>query len=78
MVFKWPTMDIILDQAKAHTTVKDLDFRFGITVALKTKDDDFCLFSCSVALITWLNCFAAPMESCLLPWEVVGHVGCGI
>ncbi|KAF3432184.1 hypothetical protein FNV43_RR26923 [Rhamnella rubrinervis] len=25
-VFKWPSMDIILDEAQAHTTVKDLDF----------------------------------------------------
>jgi hypothetical protein len=24
----WPSMDIVLNEANAHTTVKDLDFRF--------------------------------------------------
>lgn len=27
-VYKWPSMENILDQANAHTSVKDLDFRF--------------------------------------------------
>ncbi|XP_077223386.1 SEC12-like protein 2 [Tasmannia lanceolata] len=27
-VFKWPSMDVILDQTDAHATVKDLDFSF--------------------------------------------------
>lgn len=27
-VFKWPSMEIIIDEANAHSCVKDLDFRF--------------------------------------------------
>lgn len=27
-VFKWPSMDTILDKADAHASVKDLAFRF--------------------------------------------------
>lgn len=27
-VYKWPSMENIVDQADAHTSVKDLDFRF--------------------------------------------------
>lgn len=27
-VYKWPSMENILDQADAHASVKDLDFRF--------------------------------------------------
>ena len=33
-VFKWPSMKNVLSEAQAHTTVKDLDFRFMMVVAL--------------------------------------------
>lgn len=33
-VFKWPSMEIILDEAKAHASVKDLDFRFTVVASL--------------------------------------------
>ena len=33
-VFKWPDMEIILDEAKAHASVKDLDFRFTVILLL--------------------------------------------
>lgn len=29
-VFKWPSMEIILDEANAHNSVKDLDFRLTV------------------------------------------------
>ena len=29
-VFKWPSMEIMLDEANAHASVKDLDFRFTV------------------------------------------------
>ena len=29
-VFKWPSMEFILDEANVHASVKDLDFRFAI------------------------------------------------
>lgn len=36
-VFKWPSMEIILSEAQAHTTVKQLDFRFARITAFKKK-----------------------------------------
>lgn len=36
-VFKWPSMEIILNEAQAHTTVKQLDFRFARITAFKKK-----------------------------------------
>lgn len=37
-VFKWPSMEIILNEAQAHTTVKQLDFRFARVVAFEKKN----------------------------------------
>lgn len=33
-MFKWPSMENVLSEAQAHTTVKDLDFRFMMVAAL--------------------------------------------
>lgn len=32
MVFKWPSMESVLEETVANTTVKDLDFRWRIYV----------------------------------------------
>ncbi|CAL5396701.1 unnamed protein product [Camellia sinensis] len=53
-VFKWPSMEIILDEVNVHASVKDLDFRFTVIASLNeiltldTKADEmfgFCRFS---------------------------------
>ncbi|TQD71827.1 hypothetical protein C1H46_042638 [Malus baccata] len=55
-VFKWPSMEIILDEAKAHTTMKQLDFRSAILATLKNL---LCMsFICKVVAddLAWLSC----------------------
>ncbi|KAF5939219.1 hypothetical protein HYC85_023478 [Camellia sinensis] len=44
-VFKWPSMEIILDEANAHTSVKDLDFRFSWGLAMSCSPDGKFLVS---------------------------------
>ncbi|KAL6957954.1 hypothetical protein U1Q18_043144 [Sarracenia purpurea var. burkii] len=54
-VFKWPGMEIILDEANAHASVKDLDFRFTIisllnySLALASKGEKII---CNVLFLT--------------------------
>lgn len=33
-VFKWPSMEIILNESQDHASVKDLSFRFAAVVGL--------------------------------------------
>lgn len=65
-------MEIILDEVQAHSSVKDLDFRFATLLALEMEGDTFryCSFwSCTNILA---QCFCtALMGNYLSPWEVL-------
>lgn len=54
-VFKWPSMEIILDVSNAHAPVKDLDFRFSVIDSLNSMSafDSHCgNFSTILMLLT--------------------------
>lgn len=64
-VFKWPSMEIVFSEAKAHTTVKQLDFRFVTIEALggkkqeggkKKKISTFFICNAVGDGVAWLSC----------------------
>ena len=55
-VFKWPSMEIILDEAKAHTTMKQLDFRSAVLATLKSLLCVSFIFKVVADDLAWLSC----------------------
>lgn len=44
-VFKWPSMENILNESNAHSTVKDLHFRFDAHSSISISRDKYYLTS---------------------------------
>lgn len=53
-------MEIIFNEAQAHASVKDLDFRFAVSLYLETGDISFIILLLAFYLSSWLNGFAQP------------------
>lgn len=80
-------MEIVFSEAKAHTTVKQLDFRFVTIEALggkkeggNKKEKKNLLPSLYVMLLVmvWLGCLAALMGNFLSPWDKAALVESGM
>ncbi|KAJ7559967.1 hypothetical protein O6H91_04G108600 [Diphasiastrum complanatum] len=41
-VFEWPSLSVILEEPKAHKSVKDLDFSLDASLLVSTGDDGLC------------------------------------